>query len=58
MTKIQEVLKFKQPDWMKIYIGLNTEKRTKANNKFEKNFFELIINSVHGKTMENLKKKN
>ena len=38
---------------MKKYIDFNTEKRMKAAN----NFFKLIINSVYGKTMENLGKR-
>ena len=42
---------------MKIYINFNTEKRIKATNKFEKYFFKLMINSVYGKTMENLQKR-
>ena len=42
---------------MKNYIDFNTEKITKTTNKFEENFFKLMINSVYGKTMENLRKR-
>ena len=41
---------------MKKYIDFNTKKRTNAGNNFEKDFLKLIINSVYGKTMKNLRK--
>ena len=42
---------------MKKYINFNTEKRTNAANSFEKDFFKLMINSVYGKTLWNLRER-
>ena len=57
LTKINRALGFKQSDWMKKYIDFDTEKRKNATNDFDKDCFKLNINSVYGKTMENLRKR-
>ena len=57
LTKIQRVLELKQSDRMKKYIDFSTEKRINTANDFEKGFFKLMINSVYGKTMENLRER-
>ena len=57
VVKISKVLKFKQSDWLKKFVMFNIEKRMCVVNRFEKDFFKLMVNSVYGKTMENLRKK-
>ena len=42
---------------MKKYIDFNTEKRKNAAYDFEKDFPKLMINSVYGKTVGNLRKR-
>ena len=58
LTKIHKMLKFKQSDWMKIFIDFNTEKSMNVANYFEKDFLKFKIISIYGKAMENLRKKN
>ena len=42
---------------MKKYIDFNTEKKINVANDFKEYFCKLMINSVYGKTMENLWKR-
>ena len=57
LTKIHRVLKFKQSGWIKKYIDFKTEKRLNAANDFVEDFLKLMINSVYGKKMGNLRRR-
>ena len=58
LTKFHRLLNLKQSDRMKKYIDCNTEKGTNIANSFEKDFFKWMVNSVYGKTMDNLRKES
>ena len=56
LQKMHRVIKFNQEAWLKPCIARNTELSENATNDFRKDLIKLMINSVLGKTMENVQR--
>ena len=57
LKKVHRGIKFYQSKWMEPYFRKNTNLRKLATSSFEKDFFKLMNNSVFGKTIENIRKR-
>ena len=55
VEKNHEIISFKQSKWLECYISFNTQKRNKAKNEFETDFFKLLVNAAFGKFLENVR---
>ena len=55
VEKIHEIISFKQSRWLEKYISFNTQKRNKAKNDFEKDFFKLLVTAAFGKFLGNVR---
>lgn len=56
LKKVHKILKFNQSCYVKPYIDLNVDLRRRATNKFQTELTKFYMNSMFGKTMENLRK--
>ena len=57
LKEVHKVIQFTQKACLKEYIDVNTKLRREAKNDFEEDFFELMNNSVFGKTLKNVRNK-
>ena len=55
VDKVHNIISFRQIRWLEKNINFNTQKRNKAKNDFEKDFYKLLNNAFYGKTMENVR---
>ena len=55
VDKVHNIISFRQSRWSEKFINFNTQKRKKAKNDFEKDFYKLLNNAFYGKTMENIR---
>ena len=46
VDKVHEIISFTQSKWLEKYKSLKTEKRNKAENDFEKDFYKLLNNTI------------
>ena len=57
LKKVHRGIKFTQSNWMEPYIRKKYRSEKVSLKRFEKDFFKLMNNSVFGKTIENIRKR-
>ena len=57
VKKRNKVMKFKQKEWLKPYIDLNTQSRSPAENEFQETFCKRMNNNFSGKFVEDVRKR-
>ena len=55
VDKVHNIISFKQSKWLEKYMNINTQKRSRAKNDFEKDFYKLLNVAFYGKTKENVR---
>lgn len=45
VTKVHQILEYRQEHWLETYIEFNSSKEKNAKNDFEKDFFKLMNNA-------------
>ena len=54
VVKVHTVISFKQRKWLENYISFITQKRNKAKNELQKDFYILLNEAFYGKAVENV----
>ena len=58
LVKIHRIIEsFKQSDWLRKHVDFNTKKRQESSDKFNKDLYKLLNNCIHGKSIENIRKR-
>lgn len=57
LRKISQILEFDEKPILKKWVDYNTLRRRAAKYDHEDRFYKLVINSVYGKTLENIRKR-
>ena len=57
VTNVHRAVKFEQYECFKSYVEFTTQKRREATSAAEKEFWKLANNSIFGKTVENVRKR-